>query len=83
MLVIDFKFKSGHATTKSSFVLLFFDLACNLTFIKEFRYLMMRPFFNRNWVGACRGRWAGPGLLAGWDAGFRIVGAEIGSLLRR
>ena len=29
---------------------------------------MMMPFFNRNWAGACRGRWAGPGLLAGWDA---------------
>ena len=27
-------------------------------------------FFNRNWAGACRGRRAGPGLLAGWDAGF-------------
>ena len=27
-------------------------------------------FFNRNWAGACRGCWAGPGLLAGWDAGF-------------
>ena len=27
-------------------------------------------FFNRNWAEACRGRWAGPGLLAGWDAGF-------------
>ena len=43
-------------------------------------YLMM-PFFNRNWAGVCRGRWAGPGLLAGWDAGFRIVGDEVGSLL--
>ena len=27
-------------------------------------------FFNRNWAGVCRGRWVGPGLLAGWDAGF-------------
>ena len=43
----------------------------------------MMPFFNRNWDGACRGRWAGPGLLAGWDAGFlnclgfgRIVAAS-------
>ena len=26
-------------------------------------------FFNRNWVGACRGRWAGSGLLLGWSAG--------------
>ena len=30
----------------------------------------MMPFFDRNWAGACRGRWAGPRLLAGWDAGF-------------
>ena len=27
------------------------------------------PFFNRNWDGAWRGRWAGPGLLVGWDVG--------------
>ena len=26
-------------------------------------------FFNRDWAGACRGRWAGPGLLADWVAG--------------
>ena len=37
-------------------------------------------FFNRNWAGACWGRWAGPGLLAGWSAGFRTVGAEVGLL---
>ena len=40
-------------------------------------------FFNRNWAGARGGRWAGPGLLAGWDAGFWIVGVEVGSLLCR
>ena len=40
----------------------------------------MMPFFNRNWAGACRGRWAGPGLLAGWSTGSRIVGAEVGLL---
>ena len=28
----------------------------------------MMPFFNRNWAGACKGRWAGPGLLTGLDA---------------
>ena len=38
---------------------------------------MMMPFFNRNWAGACWGRWAGPGLLAGWSAGSWIVGAEV------
>ena len=26
-------------------------------------------FFNKNWAGAWKGRWAGPGLLVGWDAG--------------
>ena len=39
----------------------------------------MMPFFNRNWAGACRGRWAGPGLLAGWAAGSWIVWVEVGS----
>ena len=42
--------------------------------------LLMMPFFNRNWAGACKGRWAGPRLLAGWDAGSWIVWAEVGSL---
>ena len=40
----------------------------------------MMPFFNRDWAGACRGRWAGPGLLAGWAAGSWIVWVEVGSL---
>ena len=31
----------------------------------------MMSFFNRNWAGACWGRWTGPGLLAGWFAGSR------------
>ena len=38
------------------------------------------PFFNRNWAGACEGRWAGPGLVAGWSAGSWIVGVEVGLL---
>ena len=42
----------------------------------------MVPFFNRNWAGACRGRWARSGLLAGWSAGSWIVGDEVGSLQR-
>ena len=40
----------------------------------------MMPFFNQNWVGACGGRWAGPGSMAGWSAGSWIVGAEVGLL---
>ena len=28
-------------------------------------------FFNRNWVGECGGRWAGPGFLADW--GCRLL----------
>ena len=41
---------------------------------------LMMHFFNRNWAGGCGRRWAGPGLLAGWDAGSWIVWAEVGSL---
>ena len=40
----------------------------------------MMPFFNRNWAGACGGRWAGPGSMASWSAGSWIVGAEVGLL---
>ena len=34
-------------------------------------------FFQPDWAGACWGRWAGPGLLLGWSAGFWIVGAVV------
>ena len=37
-------------------------------------------FFNRNWAGACWGRWAGPRLLVGWAAGSWIIWVEVGSL---
>ena len=37
-------------------------------------------FFNRNWVRACRGRWAGPRLLVGWVVGSWIVWDEVGLL---
>ena len=40
----------------------------------------MMPFFNRNWARACKGRWARPGLLVGWDAGSWIAWVEVGSL---
>ena len=33
----------------------------------------MMPFFNRNWVGACGGHWAGPRPLVGGTGGCRIV----------
>ena len=36
--------------------------------------------FNRNWAGACRSCWAGPGSLAGWAASSWIVWVEVGSL---
>ena len=29
----------------------------------------MMPFFNRNWAGACWGRWAGTRATAGWSEG--------------
>ena len=55
-------------------------------FIKELSFPHMAPtddtFFNRNWAGACGGRWAGPGLLAGWAVGCWTVWAVIGSLQR-
>ena len=35
----------------------------------------MMPFFDRNWAGACGGRWAGPRLLVGGTGGCRIVWA--------
>ena len=38
-------------------------------YIYIYIYILMMPFFNRNWVGACGGRWAGPGSMAGWAAG--------------
>ena len=44
-------------------------------FIKELSFPQTAPtddaFFNRNWAGARGGRWAGPGLLAGW--GCRLL----------
>ena len=36
----------------------------------------MMCFFNRNWVGACRGRWAGPGLLMDWAVGCWTSGLK-------
>ena len=44
---------------------------------------MMMPFFNWNWAGAHRGRWAGPELLTNWAVGCWIVWAGGGLLQRR
>ena len=56
----------------------------SVIFVKELSFPQTAPtddaFFNRNWAGACRGRWAEPGLMLGWSAGSWIVGAEIGML---
>ena len=45
-------------------------------FIKELSFpqtaLTDDAFFNRNWAGARGGGWAGPELLAGWDAGLPL-----------
>ena len=30
-------------------------------------------FFQPDWAGACRGRWAGPGLLLGWSASSDVA----------
>ena len=53
-------------------------------FVQELSFPQTAPtddaFFNRNWAGACGGRLAGPGLLAGWAAGSWIVWVEAGSL---
>ena len=46
-----------------------------------FMFIIDDAFFNRNWAGACGGRWVGPGVLANKAVGCRIVGAEVGSLL--
>ena len=53
-------------------------------FVQELSFPQTVPtddaFFNRNWAGACGGRLAGPGLLAGWATGFWIVWVEAGPL---
>ena len=47
----------------------------SVIFIKEQSFPQTAPtddaFFSRNWAGARRGRWAGPGLLVG--RGCRIL----------
>ena len=56
----------------------------SVMFVQELSFPQTAPtddaFFNRNWAGACGGRLAGPGLLAGWGAGSWIVWVEAGSL---
>ena len=42
-------------------------------FMKELSFPQTAPtddaFFSRNWAGACRGRWAGPGLVLNRSTG--------------
>ena len=39
---------------------------CVCLYIYIYIYIYIdNVFFNRNWAGACRGRWAEPGLLTG------------------
>ena len=48
----------------------------SVIFVKELSFPQTAPtddaFFNRNWAGACRGRWAGLGLMLGW-AGLQAL----------
>ena len=41
----------------------YYDTFVTYTFVTD------DAFFNWNWAGVCGGRWAGPGLLAGWAVG--------------
>ena len=47
-------------------------------FIKELSFPQTAPtddaFFNRNWAGACGGRWAGPGLMLDRSTGCASSG---------
>ena len=43
----------------------------NYGFNLKLKTVIDDAFFNRNWAGARGGRWAGPGLLAGW--GCRLL----------
>ena len=55
----------------------FIEIHNDLVFKMKYEIVPDDAFFNRDWAGGCRGRWAGPGLLAGWAAGSWIVGAEV------
>ena len=50
----------------------------SVIFVKELSFPQTAPtddaFFNRNWAGACSGRWAGSGLILGWSAGCTSSG---------
>ena len=45
------------------YYIILFYFPCNYIVVFCLFNLMM-PFFNRNWAGACGGRWVGPRLLA-------------------
>ena len=44
------------------------------SYIKVYELVLMMPFFNRNWAGACSGCWVGLGLILGWSAGCASPG---------
>ena len=54
-------------------------------FIKELSFPQTAPtddaFFNWNWAGARRGRWAGPGLSVGWGCRLMDRRGWVGLLL--
>ena len=54
------------STIKSSFS--FFEI---YIFSDKILFYTDDAFFQPYWAGACWGRWAGPGLMLGWSAGFR------------
>ena len=49
----------------------------SIIFVKKLSFPQTTPtndaFFQPDWVGACGGRWAGPGLLLGWSAGIDVA----------
>ena len=49
----------------------------SIIFVKELSFPQTAPiddaFFQPDWAGTCRGRWAGPGLLLGWSTGTGVA----------
>ena len=45
----------------------------NYYYFQYFIYLNDDAFFQSDWVRACGGRWAGPGLQLGWSVGIDVA----------